>query len=452
MYFTIINGLLLAFFLFLIFVGIKLRFWAFLPINIVGIILVSISLYLDSNELLNPINIIILFAGFLIIFITDIIFTFRDFREDVTEIEAKQMRKYLTEGISNEHFKLIGDEKLLKKEIERHKNIPIPEQLQTLEMFKAGNQAFNKGEYKDALEKYDLSTNWVETSIGFLNQSGVLMQLGQYEDAIVMAEKAREIQPGFYEALLNQGIALEKLKKYDQALEKYKAAGKIAPDEYEAWFCCANVLFKMSNPDEAIEYYDKAINLYGRLYEAWYYKGVSLQKINQDVEALRCFEKSIKLNPDYYHAYYRSGNILTKLDRNHDAIHAYEKAIKLNPDLITAWNNLGVVLSKVGRVKDAVKCYERSIKVNPEYYEAWLNLGLAQDNLGLHKKAYVSYCKFLELAPSDMGKRISITRKRVDEIKGKHKVKSVKVQQKQLKKNKQQKKAKLEMKNSSNKS
>lgn len=439
MYFTIINGLLLAFFLFLIYVGIRLRFWAFIPINVIGIIVVSISIYLDLNELLNPINIIILFAAILIILITNIIFTFRDFREEVTEVEAKRLRKYLTEGIANGHFKLIGDEKLLKKEIEQHKNIPVQERLQAMEMFKIGNKAFVKSEYQEALEKYDLSTSWVETSIGFLNQSGVLMQLGQFEDALVMAEKAAEIQSGFYEALLNQGVALEKLKKYDQALEKYKTAGAVAPDEYEVWFCCANVLFKMNKPEEAIEYYNKSINLYARLYEAWYYKGICLQKVSQDVEALRCFEHVIKLNPDYYHAYYRSGNILTKLDRSHDAIHAYEKAIKMNPDFVTAWNNLGVVLSKVGRVKDAAKCYDRAIRINPEYYDAWLNLGLAQDSLGLVKKSYVSFCKFLELAPADLEKRISITRKRVDEIKSKHKVKTIKILPKQLKKKTQKK-------------
>jgi len=436
MYFTIINGLLLAFFLFLIFIAIKLKFWAFLPINIVGIIVISISFYLDLNDHLNPTNIIILFAFLLIIFITNIIFTFRDFKEEITEFEAKRLRKYLTEGISNEHFKLIGDEKLLKTEIEQHKNMPIQERLQALEMFKMGNRAFVNGDYQEALEKYDLSTNWVETSIGFLNQSGVLLQLGQYEDALVMAEKAAEIQPKFYEALLNQGVALEKLTKSDKALAKYKSAGSIFPDEYEVWFCCANLLFKMNKYEEAIECYDKSLDLYGRLYEAWYYKGVCLQKIGKDVEALRCFEQVIKLNSNYSHAYYRYGNVLTGLERNNEAIQAYEQSIKINPQFITAWNNLGVVLAKIGRVKDAVKCYERAIKINPEYFEAWLNMGLAQDNLGLYKKAYVSYFKFLELAPSDMKKRISITRKRVDEIKNRYKIKIGKSRKKGIKKKK----------------
>ena len=437
MYFTIINCLLLAFFLFLIFVGIRLRFWAFLPINIIGIIVVSISLYLDLKELLNPINIIFLFAAILLIFITDIIFTFRDFREEVTEVEARRMRRYLTEGITNEHFKLIGDEQLIKTEIEQHKNVSPQDQLQAIEMFKLGNRAYIKGDYKEALEKYDMSTNWVETSISYLNQSGVLLQLEQFEDAFVMAKKATEIKTGLFEALLNQGVALDKMKKYDQALAKYKKAGELSPDEYEIWFCCANVLFKMNKSMEAIEYYDRTINLYGRFYEAWYYKGVCLQKVGKDVEALRCFEQVVKLNSNYHHAYYRAGIILMKLDRNNEAIQAYEKAIKLNSEFITAWNNLGVLLAKVGRIKDAIKCYKRAIKINAEYYEAWLNLGLAQDNLGLVKRAYASYCRFLELAPSDMEKRIMITRKRVDEIKKRHKIRAVKDQKTDLKKKKQ---------------
>lgn len=431
MYFTIINGLLAAFFLFLIFIGFRLKFWAYLPINIVGIIVVATCLYLELTELLNPTNILLLFATLVVIFITDIVFTFRDFKEEITEVEIKRRQKYLIEGISNEHYKLIGDKKLIKSEIEQYKNIPIQDRLQAFETFRFGNDAFIKMKYQEALEKYDLSTSWVETSIGYLNQSGVLMKLGQFEDALAMAGKATESHPSFYEAFLNMGVASEKLKKFEDALSNYKKAASIVPDEHEIWYCCANVLYKMNRPEEAIECYDKSITIYGRLHEAWYYKGACLQRLNKEVEALHCFEQVIKLNSHHSQAYYRMGNILSKLERNHEAIHAYEKAIKLNSEFITAWNNLGVVLAKIGRTKDAIKCYERAIKINSEYYESWLNMGLAQDNLGLYKKAYLSYCRYLELAPKDMEKRISITRKRVDELKSRDQIKKLKINKKE---------------------
>jgi tetratricopeptide (TPR) repeat protein len=430
MYFIIINGLLAVFFLFLLIIGIKLKFWAYLPINIVGIIVVSTCLYLDLNNLLNPTNILLLFAVLIVVFISDIIFTFRDFKDDITEEEVKRHKRYLPTGSTNDHFKLIRDEKLIKSELDQHQTAPMQERIQALEIFRQGNEAFVNKQFKEALEKYDRSTSWKETSIGYLNQSGVLMKLGQYEDALVVAQKAAEIQPAFYEAYLNMGIALEKLKKFEDALSRYRTAASISPDEYEIWYCCATVLYKINKPEEAIEAYDKSIQINGRLYESWYYKGVCLQRIDKDAEALHCFKQVIKLHPNYSHAYYRSGNVLSKLDRNSEAIEMFEKAIKNNSEFVTAWNNLGLVLTKTGRLKDAIRCYERAVKINPDYYDSWLNMGLAQDNLGQYKKAYISYTHFLELAPGDMGKRIAITRKRVEEIKTKYKIKKVKIQRK----------------------
>lgn len=441
MYFIIINGLLAAFFLFLVFIGIRLKFWAYLPINIVGILVVSICLYLDSHSLLNPTNILLLFVVLIVVFISNIIFTFRDFKEDITAEEIKRSKRYLATGSANDHFKLIRDEKLMKSELDQYQNAPAQDRIQALEMFKQGNTAFRNQQYKDALENYDKSTTWKETSIGYLNQSGVLLQLGQHDDALAIAQKAAQIQPSFYEAHLNMGVALEKVKKFEDALSKYRSAANISPDEYEAWYCCANVLYKINRPEEAIEAYDKTLQINGRLYDAWYYKGVCLQRINKDSEAMLCFKQVIKLRPNHSQAYYRLGNILSKFERDVEAIQNYEKAIKNNSEFVTAWNNLGLVLTKTGRLKDAIRCYERAVNINPDYYDSWLNMGLAQDNLGQFKKAFVSYTHFLELAPRDMEKRIAITRKRVEEIKIKYNIKKIRIQRKvvKLQKGKKQK-------------
>ena len=424
MYFIILNSLLIIFFLLLICIGIKFKFWHYIVANGFGIIIAGFALFLDLMNYLSKLHISLLLLGLIVIFCLNIVYIFRDFKEEVTENAVKQFRKYVNYGSFTEHYKIIADEQLIKNEIEQFKNVPIPERLQALEMFKLGNRAYREEKYQEALEKYDISTSWIKTSIGFLNQSGVLLKLGQYEDALVMAEKAAEIQTSFYEAYLNQGAAFEKLKQLDEALSKYKSACSASPDEYEVWYCCANIYYKMNRPEEAIEYYDRTLNLYGRIYEPWYYKGICLQKTGKEVEALRCFEQVIKLNSDYSYAYYRSGNILNRLNRNDEALFNFEKAIKINSNFMEAWNNYGVVLNKLGRINDAIRCYKRAIKINPGYFEAWLNLGMAHDTLNKYKKAYKSYCKFLEIAPSDMEKRIHIIKKRVEELKNRYKIKS----------------------------
>ncbi|HDP99481.1 MAG TPA: tetratricopeptide repeat protein [bacterium] len=426
MYFIILNLLLGLFFLFLIAIGIILQYRSYIPINVIGALIVLGTLYLDRNQNLSPGNILLLLLALVIVFITDIIFVYRDFREEITEVEARKRKKYLVEGIAPEHFKLIKDTTLIKNEITRNKKATLPDRVQAFELLKLGNEEFSKKKYREALEKYDLSTDLVQTAIGYLNQSGVLLKLGQFEDALVLAQRAQEIQSTFYEAILNQGIALEKQKQLEAALEKYRSAANINPDEFEIWFCAAQLLFKLERYKEAIEYYDKSLGLYGQQFEAWYYRGIALQKLDREVEALRSFEQAIKLNSYHAKLFFRVANILCRLNRDDEAIQAYQKSIKINADSAETWNNLGVTLNKIGRIKDAIKCYERAIKINERYFEAWLNKALALDTLGQPKKAYLSYQKFLDVAPKRLEKRIELTRKRLHEIKSKYKIKNQK--------------------------
>ncbi len=426
MLFLILNILIASFFLFLIIVGVILKYYTYIPINSIGLIVIGSTLFLEFNNLLTSERIIFLLVILVIVFITNMIYVFRDFKEEITETEARRRKKYLVKGILHEHFKIIKDETAIKNEIEKNKNIPIPERTQAFEMIKLGNQAFEQQNYKEALEKFDLSTNWVESGIGFLNQSGVLLKLGQYEDALVIAEKGAEVKSDFYEAYINQGVALEKLEQYESALEKFKIAAELCPDEYDVWYCQGDALFKLGKLEEAIPLYDKSLQLYGKQFEAWYHKGIALQKIKKEVEALRSFDQAIKLKPNHAKVHYRAGNILCRLNRDDEAIAAYEKSIRLNADYVQTWNNLGITLNKIGRTKDAIKCYERAIKINPKYFEAWLNKALALDSTGQHKKAFESYKKFLELAPNDLEKRRQITRKRIDELKNKFKKKGKK--------------------------
>ncbi len=421
MYFIVLNIFILAFFLFLIVVGIVFRYWSYIPVNAVGILVVGITLYLETFKHLSPGNIILFLLTLIVIFFINMVFVFRDFKEEISKTEAQKRRKYLTEEIEREHFKLIKDEQIIKNEIEKFTKIPMQDKTQAFELLKQGNDAFIHHNYEQALEKYDLSTNWVETGIGFLNQSGVLLKLGKFDDALILAEKASKASYYFYEALLNQGVALEKLKQVEKALQKYRTAAKICPIEYEIWYCIANVLFKTKKYKEAISLYDKSLNLYGKQFEAWYYKGISLEKIGKDVEALRSFEQSIKLKSNHAKVYYLSGNILSRLNRDTEAIAAYEEAIKINAESVATWNNLGITLNKLGRNKDAIKCFDRAIRIKPEFQEAWLNKGLALDTIGKYKNAYLSYKKFIELAPKGMEKRLSITQKRLVEIQNKEK-------------------------------
>jgi tetratricopeptide (TPR) repeat protein len=420
MYFVVLNILLGGFFLFLIVTGIILKYWSIVPVSALGILIIGITLYLDVFDYLSAGNIIILLLMQTVLLVVTIVLVFRDFKEEISRTEALRRKKYITEGLKNEHFKLIKDRQLIENEIEKFKKIPVQERIHAKEMILQGNNAFIKQNYEEALEKYRLSTNWVKNRIGFINQSGVLLNLGRFKEALVAAEKAAEISSKSYEALINQAIALEKLNKNNKASLKYEAAAKISPTEYEVHYCHANLFYKMKKYKNAIGLYDKALKFNSKLFNALYFKGISLQKTGNDIEALQCFERAIKLKSNHSRTYFHRGNILSLLNRNDEALASYEDAIKSNAKSADIWNNLGIILNKTGQNKDANKCFDRAVSISPEYYEAWLNKGLTLETMGKYKKAYLSFKKFLELAPDKMEKQRAITQNRVIEIQNKY--------------------------------
>ncbi|MBN2009380.1 tetratricopeptide repeat protein [candidate division KSB1 bacterium] len=420
MIFLLINLSLILFFAFLIFLGVRLKIWAFIPVNTVGCIVAAASIGFDKIGWLDKVWIGVLGSALFFIFIVDVIVTLRDLGTYAEDEDLKEIH-YLTSANIFEHYKIIGDERIMKAELDKQYELPLNDRLQALETWKQGNRAYLKKHYQEAIEKYDLSNNWVKTVVSNINQSGVLIRLKQYENAIGLVEQALTHNDASFEALMNYGVLEQNLKRYDEALAKFELAVNSKPESFEAWFCCGNIQLKLKEYKKAIECYNQSIRKNNEYSEAWFNKGVALKSIGEDDQALKCFDQVIKLNPVHYQAFYRRGNILNEMDYNDDAIASYDRAVKIYPEYVEAWNNRGIVLRKIGKLKEAIKSYDRAIKCNPKYHEAWINRGLAQDSLGKYKQAVMSYQRFLEFAPADKEKYVKITRKRIAEIQEKYK-------------------------------
>lgn len=424
MYFIIINIFLMIFFAFLLFVGIRGRIWSYVPINIVGFLTATLSIGLDAFGVLNQLRILILGILLVTVFIFDLIITYRDIKDIAEEDETRIF--YLTSPRAFEFYKIIADQRMMKKELDEHSDLAMSDRLQALQSWKLGNRAFLKKNYQEALEKYDLSCTWVNTTICYINQSGILIRLKQYDDAIALAERSLEINPEFFEAYMNLGVAHQFLNKFDNALAMFERAVNLKPDSFEAWYCLGFIQLRLKKFELSVESYNKAIHLNNKYYEAWYNKGLALKQLDKDDIALKCFNKVVDLEANHYQAHFHKGNILNEMDYNEEAIESYKKALKIKPDFVEAWNNRGIVQSKLNKTKQAVKSYSKAIKINPKYTEAWINRALAEDSIGKYKNALVSYHKFIELSASESTKYIKIARRRIAEIKEQLKKKSKK--------------------------
>lgn|GEM_PF-2267741 len=92
------------------------------------------------------------------------------------------------------------------------------------------------GNHTDAIKYFDMvidNSNSVDPYIlyGAYVNKGVMLHEGQkYEEALVLFDKALEINPGRLGAIVNKANALQELHRYGEALEWFEKAYKITTD------------------------------------------------------------------------------------------------------------------------------------------------------------------------------------------------------------------------------
>ena len=68
-----------------------------------------------------------------------------------------------------------------------------------------------------------------------MKNGDALFEKGNFNEAIEEYQKTTELDPDYVDAYNNWGIALANLKKYEEAIEKYKKALEIDPDYVYAY-------------------------------------------------------------------------------------------------------------------------------------------------------------------------------------------------------------------------
>lgn len=419
MIFIVVNSLVTIFFIFLFCIGIRLKIYTLIPVNAAGFTVSATAIILELLGLENKITTLIFMILLIVLLIMDFLISFRDIPEHAFHENALNIRFnnfYDRDYISYDSYKIIGRESIILDEMRQRNGYDEKAKALALKSWRWGNQHFLEGNYDEAFKRYQISFNNIPTSVASLNQSGILIQLNEFQQALVSCDQALEINPELYEAWINKSIAYERMSQLDEAMTCLENAEQLMPNSNELWFLKGNMFLKQAKFEDAYACYDAAINITPDYLEAWYNKGLCLNKIGKTQEAFHCFDIVVGLNPEHYQALFNRGNALNRLDRNEEAVMSYNQAIKLKPDYNEALNNRGIALYKLGRVGDALKSYVKALKIKSDYYEAWLNQGLLLDNLAHYEKAIYSYQKFIDCAPGNLRQHVDTTRNRIEEL------------------------------------
>ena len=198
----------------------------------------------------------------------------------------------------------------------------------------------------------------------YLCKGNALNKLENYEEAIVVFDKAIEIKSDFETAYNCKGYALHGLKKYEEAIAAFEKAIELDHDYADAYNGRGATLSKLGKYEEAIVEYDRVIELMPNAAVPYAYKGNTYIFLKQYDEALKWCNKAIELDPNYADAYIGKGTTLHQLGKYEEAIVEYDKAIALKPHFQEALDNKKAALEAIAR-QASNKDFEILLKNTP---------------------------------------------------------------------------------------
>jgi len=198
---------------------------------------------------------------------------------------------------------------------------------------------------------------------------------GQYEQAILQAQRAVFLNPNDADAYLQMGSILNSVGRSEEALEHIKKAMHLNPHyTFEYMVELAAVYEALGRYEEAIESRKEALvrnpnfpGLYWRL--AWSYLGLWGTQQNDDPEilgkALKMAQESVALNGNTSWNHMALSVIFLTRKQHEQAVLEAEKAIAIDPEA-GLHGILAHVYNSMGRSEDSIALAEKALERNPE--------------------------------------------------------------------------------------
>ena len=228
---------------------------------------------------------------------------------------------------------------------------------------------------------------------------GVAYQLGKYEIAIDLLNKAIQNDSTRDYLYCNLGSLLKSQGRLDEAVASYRNALAINPNYAEAHNNLGIALKAQGKLDEAIASYQRAIAINQDYAEAHSNLGIALNADGKREEAVESFQRAVSINPSFVEGYLNLANALDAHEELDEAVASYRNALAINPNYAEAHNNLGIALKAQGKLDEAIASYQRAIAINPDYAEAHFNLGNALSDKGKSAEAATSYKGAIAINP-----------------------------------------------------
>ncbi len=224
---------------------------------------------------------------------------------------------------------------------------------------------------------------------------------GAYEDMLISAQKAIELNPGSALALACKARALQKLERLSEATIANDQALLLDTNLPLAWINRGGLQIIQGRFPEGFRSSVRATELAPQDARAWANRGMALLNLNNRLDALAAMNQSLECDPDFLFALQMKGEILRHYGRMHELAQTMRHALELAPGDITSLSLLALAYRALEEYEELPTITQQLTQLTPTSLFAWDSHLRALRALGRFAEADAAIDRFLELAPND---------------------------------------------------
>ncbi len=204
----------------------------------------------------------------------------------------------------------------------------------------------------------------------------VLYQTDSYDVALVHAQKATELAPERFEALMvlySIHVGRQDMASAKATLEKARV---LAPQDVRVLQQMAFVAAKSGNTAESIQAYQAIVELSPDNADAWLALGGLYAESGESLKSEAAYQKVIEISPESSHrTFYNLGVlIMNRKNRSQEdtrrAVDAFEQALRIDPKYAQAYQQVAFAQLELGDRSAARESLEAYVRVSPNAPDA----------------------------------------------------------------------------------
>lgn len=260
-----------------------------------------------------------------------------------------------------------------------------------------------------------MDESYQETDTGtFINLSFALLELENFEHAVLAARRATQLDP---EAMLghqNLASGLHRLERYEEALAALQEVTRLMkPPSAEQYYFQGHLALLLERREEAEGYllrsleidpgyadarnqmrdllledatdtgnYAELLAFDPRAVEFLVRRAAALTEAGETEQAVQAYQQALAIEPNHSLAMAQAAFLLyNELQRYREALDLFRRIVDSDPTVAQSHANLGSALAQTGNYAEAIASFERALIIDPQLESARTNMEMAQSML-----------------------------------------------------------------------